>query len=76
MIDRLDPTPLRDQLAAFLRGEIESGELRPDDQLPSESRLVQEFGLSRGTVRAAVKILVDEGLVVVIQARGAFVAQR
>jgi GntR family transcriptional regulator len=76
MVDQLDPTPLKVQLANVLRGQIESGALEPGRPLPSESYLQGEHGVSRGTVREAVAILRDEGLVITIQGRGTFVAQR
>ena len=55
---------------------IKSGELRPRSLLPSESYLQQEQGVSRGTVRMAISILRDEGLVVTISGRGTFVRER
>jgi GntR family transcriptional regulator len=72
-VDHLDPTPLYEQLAAVLRQMIKSGELRPRDPVPSESQLQQEYGVSRGTIRRALDILRDEGLVVTIAGRGTFV---
>jgi GntR family transcriptional regulator len=70
----MDPTPLYVQLANILREMITSGDLQPRAALPSESYLQQEHGVSRGTVRTAVGILRDEGLVVTIGGRGTFVA--
>lgn len=49
---------LRDRLAS----RIGSGEWKPDDALPSENVLAAETGLSVGTVRKAMQMLVDEGL--------------
>ena len=49
---------LRDRLAA----RIASGEWAPDCALPSENVLSAETGLSVGTVRKAMQLLVDEGL--------------
>ncbi len=72
-VDHLDPTPLYEQLAALLRRMIKSGELQPRDPVPSESRLQQEHGVSRGTVRRALDILREEELVVTIAGRGTFV---
>jgi GntR family transcriptional regulator len=69
----MDLTPLYTQLANILREMIKSGELQPRAPLPSESYLQQEQGVSRGTVRMAVAILRDEGLVVTIGGRGTFV---
>jgi GntR family transcriptional regulator len=70
-VDQRDPTPLYEQLAAILRDQIRSGEIK--DKLPSESYLQQEHGVSRGTVRKAIEILTAEGLVYTIAARGTFV---
>jgi GntR family transcriptional regulator len=75
-VDNMNPTPLYRQLADILREMITSGELEPRSLLPSESHLQQEHGVSRGTVRTAMGILRDEGLVVTISGRGTFVAPR
>jgi DNA-binding GntR family transcriptional regulator len=73
VVDHLDPTPLTVQLANVLRARIVSGELAKGQSLPSEKTLQQEHGVSRGTVREAVKALQAEGLVITIQGRGTFV---
>jgi GntR family transcriptional regulator len=75
-VDHMDPTPLYTQLANILRDMIKSGDLQPRAPLPSESYLQQEQGVSRGTVRMAVAILRDEGLVVTIGGRGTFVSPK
>ncbi|MGW1882148.1 winged helix-turn-helix domain-containing protein [Streptomyces sp. NPDC001970] len=49
-------------IADILRGRIRSGELKAGDPMPTQSHLVEEFGAGRGTVRDALKILQDEGL--------------
>jgi len=74
-VDHLGQEPLYQQLAAILRQMIESGALEPGQPLPSESYLQQEHGVSRGTVRMAVRTLRDEGLVVTLAGRGTFVAR-
>jgi GntR family transcriptional regulator len=73
VVDHLDPTPLYVQLAAIIRGMIASGDLPPRTPLPSESYLQHEHEVSRGTVRLAMGMLRDEGLVVTIKGRGTFV---
>ncbi|MGH8930922.1 MAG: GntR family transcriptional regulator, partial [Egibacteraceae bacterium] len=40
-----------------LRRDIDAGLYRPGDQLPSESQLVERFGVSQPTVRAAIGVL-------------------
>lgn len=74
--------PLRDsrslptQLAAMLRARIISGILQPGQQLPSEQTLSEEAGVSRPTVRAALRILSEGGFVQVRHGAGTFVTAR
>lgn len=63
------------QLADLLRARILAGDLPPGAPVPSELRLVQEYGLSRTSVRQAMAILRAEGLVIVEPPRGTFVRQ-
>jgi DNA-binding transcriptional MocR family regulator len=51
------------QLSALLRDKIESGELVPGQPVPSLSTLAQTYGLSGLTVRRAVGVLRQEGLI-------------
>jgi DNA-binding GntR family transcriptional regulator len=64
------------QIARSLRRQLETGELSPTTQMPSEAMLMDKFGVSRNTVRRAYQHLVDEGLVVVRHGAGAFPVQR
>lgn len=67
------PEPKYRQLAAILRERIESGVLQPGQPIPSEVELEQESGLARGTIRKAVAVLRDEGLVVTTRGKGSYV---
>jgi GntR family transcriptional regulator len=67
------PVPVYQQIASILRELITSGELIKDQALPSESYLVQEYGISRASARHAVAVLRDEGLVYTVPQRGTFV---
>lgn len=73
-LDRSAETPLWQQLSRNLRAEIESGLLRPDQALPSESELIDRYGVSRTVVREALADLVRAGLIYKVRARGSFVA--
>jgi DNA-binding FadR family transcriptional regulator len=52
-----------EMVAAHLRRQIVLGELKEGDQLPSESVLMEEFGVSRPTLREAFRILESEGAI-------------
>lgn len=62
------------QIADQLRQLIARGELRPGDMVPSELALAEQHGVSRGTARAALAVLLDEGVVEVIPGQGRRVA--
>jgi GntR family transcriptional regulator len=60
-------------IADRLRDQITSGVLAPDDRLPSEPDLVKQYEASRNTVRLALALLTNQGLVVTRQGLGTFV---
>jgi GntR family transcriptional regulator len=64
------------QIADNLRASIESRDLPPGAQLPSESSLVTEYGVSRVTARRALSVLVTDGLVTAEHGRGWFVRRQ
>ena len=72
-IDRASYEPAYAQLVNILRQNVGTGMLRPGDQLPSESQLCDRYGVSPMTVRRAINLLVDQGVVVAEQGRGTFV---
>ncbi len=65
--------PRYHQVRASLRRRIESGAWRAGEQIPPEPVLMQEFGVSRGTVRQAIDTLVRHGMLQRQQGRGTFV---
>lgn len=60
-------------VAGALRDQIRSGRYRPGDMLPSEQELSRQFGVSRHTVRAALRSLYERGLIQSQQGRGSTV---
>lgn len=74
VLDRNSYTPLYHQIAEALRARIESGELVPGDQIPSENELTEQYAVSRNTVRLAISSLILDGLVYRVKGRGTFVA--
>jgi GntR family transcriptional regulator len=75
-LDRDGPVPLYAQLAAVLREQIASGQLPANRPVPSELTLQQTHDISRDTVRHALRILQDEGLVVTVRGKGTYVAEK
>jgi GntR family transcriptional regulator len=63
-LTRASGIPLYVQLREFLRERIRAAEWGPDESLPTEESLVEQFGVSRATVRQALSDLVGEGLIV------------
>ena len=51
------------------------GQVSPGDQLPTESQMAQQFGVSRTVVREAVKALGARGLIDAVPGKGTFLAQ-
>ncbi|MCL2433456.1 MAG: GntR family transcriptional regulator [Clostridia bacterium] len=65
--------PLYNQVRQKLLAGIETGEWKPGARLPNEDRLAAMFGVSRVTVRRAVKDLCEAGLLQRVQGAGTFV---
>ncbi|WAL69406.1 GntR family transcriptional regulator [Amycolatopsis cynarae] len=66
-LDRSGPRPLWQQLQHQLRERLEAGEFA--DRFPGELALVEEYGVSRHTVRQALRQLREEGVVVAERGR-------
>ena len=78
-LSRLNPQdrlPLHRQLYEALRRAILDGKLSPDERLPSSRDLVQDLGLSRNTVVAALNQLTVEGYLVSRVGSGTFVSAK
>jgi GntR family transcriptional regulator len=67
--------PKYQQIADRLRAQIASGVLEPGERLPSEPDLATECDASRNTVRLAIALLINQGLVVSRQGLGTFVVE-
>src|SRR4029453_12668569 len=69
-------TPLYRRIAAELRHAISCGELPPGGQLPTEQELGDRYQVSRNTVRLALGLLTNEGIITSTPGRGTFVRDR
>lgn len=63
-LDRSSPVPLYFQVAEQLESAIHDGTLAPGDRISNEIALAGELGLSRPTMRQAIQVLVDKGMLV------------
>jgi GntR family phosphonate transport system transcriptional regulator len=61
------------QIVDSLRADIEAGRLKAGDQLPIEPELAGRFRVNRHTVRRALAVLAERGLITIEQGRGTFV---
>ncbi|MFU8770306.1 MAG: histidine utilization repressor [Desulfotignum sp.] len=71
----VSPPLLYKQIKQHIVREIDTGRLKPDDRVPSETRLARKFGASRMTANRAFKELAEEGRLVRFQGMGTFVAR-
>jgi GntR family transcriptional regulator len=73
-IDRGDPLPLAEQVAAEIRRAIAEGEAGPGDRLPLAKDLAAVMGVNKNTVFRALHLLRDEGLLEFRRGHGITVA--
>jgi len=66
--------PLPDLLADAIRQAIHIGRLKPGEQLPSEPEFAEQLGVSRTTLRDAIRILLSDGTLERRRGIGTFIA--
>lgn len=79
LLGALDPTSDRAvfrQIADQLREAIDKGRFAEGDKLPSETELIEHYGVSRMTIRNSISVLQGEGLVASEHGKGVFVRPR
>lgn len=76
MLNPDSPLPLYHQLAQLLMDQIHDQSYAPGDVLPSENKLTKKYGIGRPTVRQAMDVLVQKGLVIRKKGAGTFVAPK
>jgi GntR family transcriptional regulator len=72
-INKSIPTPLYYQLFQILKQQIDSGDLKPGDIIPTENEFVDKYDISRATVRQAILQLVNDGYLRREKSKGTFV---
>ncbi|WP_188997112.1 GntR family transcriptional regulator [Paenibacillus nasutitermitis] len=75
-MDQSKSTPLYLQIKEMISTMIERGELKPGDRVPTEAEMIEQYQVSRVTVKNAYKLLVDEGIIFRIAGKGSFVSPK
>lgn len=70
------PVPKYYKIYEELLGQIRRGKYQENDLFPSDTELVKRYGVSRGTVREAVKLLLRQGYLIRKQGKGTYVTYK
>ncbi|GAA1772769.1 winged helix-turn-helix domain-containing protein [Streptomonospora arabica] len=62
-------------LAEHVVARVEAGDLVPGARLPAERDLAEEYGVAYMTVRRAMQVLRERGVIVTVHGKGTFIAQ-
>ena len=73
MTSIINKKSLAEEVAEQLRTAINNGTYKVDEQLPTEPELMKQFGVGRSSVREAIRILANSGLLRVQQGVGTFI---
>lgn len=73
MFSPIRHTRVSDEIVNQVKNLISKGTLKPGDQLPPERELIKQFGVSRPTLREALKSLIAMGFLEVAQTKRTFV---
>ena len=61
-------------IADDIASQIQAGKLKPGDRLRSERDLAEHYGMAYSTVRKALGILRERGLILSVHGRGTYIA--
>ncbi len=67
-------SPLRDQVAEYIREQIVSGRFRPGGRLPAFELMSKRFKVSRGTLSKVYKVLKEQGFLYSVPRRGMYIS--
>lgn len=75
-LDFRSGVPIYEQIVAHVRRQIESGALKPGDQLPTVRQLALELRVNFNTVARAYRLLDEAGLISTQQGRGTYILEQ
>ncbi len=73
-LQKIQKEPLREQVINAIRDAIIEGKFKPGEKIP-EQELAEQLGVSRTPIREAIRILEQQGLVLIVPKSGTFVAE-
>lgn len=68
--------PIYVQIVDYVTAHIESGDWPPGHRLPAERDMADRWGVAYLTIRRAMAVLRERGLIVSVQGRGTYVRDR
>jgi GntR family transcriptional regulator len=71
----MSAVPMYSQIREIIRRRVLDGSYAPHSQMPSESQMMEAFGVSRITIRQALGELQKDGLIFKVAGKGSFVAK-
>lgn len=74
IINHTSMVPIYEQIVEQIKKMVVSGELKPEDLLPSVRTLAKDLKISALTVKKAYDFLEEEGLTVTVHGKGTFVS--
>jgi len=74
MAPREKRVPLQSEIIRFIQNYISDNGLRQGDKLPSQEQLISMMGVSRTSLREAVKTLEAKGVLTVLNGKGIYIA--
>jgi GntR family transcriptional regulator len=74
IIDLRSRTPIYEQIIQSIKEQALSGELKPDEQIPSIRQLTHELGINPNTIHKAYAELERQGVIYSLAGRGAFIS--
>lgn len=75
MTDKIKRIPLQSEIIRYLQEYIEENHLKVGDRLPSQEKLIQMMGVSRTSLREAMKTLEARGILKVHNGKGVYVSE-
>ena len=75
-MNRTSATPLYKQIYDSIKNDIATGKLKENEKIPTETELCELYATSRITVRKAIELLTEDGLVIKKQGIGTFISAK